>query len=62
MMNGNPREWAIAFHGVKHPENKCDNGKKVLESIMEGKEKGEMLRVNGPNQIRKNDDCLNKSK
>lgn len=36
-MDGNPGEWAVAFHAVKSPETICENGKKVLESIMDGK-------------------------
>ena len=41
-MNGNKDEWAVAFHGVKHPGDPFQD-KMVLNSIMSGLEKGEML-------------------
>ena len=39
MMDGNPGEWAVAFHGVSSPNSSCRNAK-VLNAIMEGKDKG----------------------
>ena len=29
-MDQNPEEWAVGFHGVWAPSNKCEGGKKVL--------------------------------
>ncbi len=42
MMNGKPREWAVAFHGVKAPKA-FKNGQRTLNSIMQGRETGTML-------------------
>lgn len=43
-MNGVPAEWAVAFHGINYPANIVPStNKTVLESIMSGREKGEML-------------------
>lgn len=37
MKDGNPREWAVAYHSVPRPESICYNNKKVLELIMDGR-------------------------
>jgi hypothetical protein len=38
LMNSNPAEWAVAFHGIRSPGSDVPaNGKTVLESIMSGR-------------------------
>lgn len=43
-MKGQPGEWAVGFHGINQPEARCSNGMKIFDSIMSGREKGEMLK------------------
>ena len=57
MMDGNPGEWAVAFHGVNSPENRFENTT-VLKSILQGKSKGEMLKA-GTRQTYENSQALN---
>jgi len=49
MMDGRKGEWAVAFHGVTAPDKYCSNASgaqlKIMNSIMEGREKREMLRA-----------------
>ena len=44
-MKGVPGEWAVAFHGINYPSMKVQKDKTVLESMMEGKNDGKMLKV-----------------
>ena len=39
LMDGNPNEWAVAFHGVRGPNDSCGNSK-VMNAIMSGLDKG----------------------
>jgi hypothetical protein len=41
LMDGNAKEWAVAFHGINYPGNTVPNkNQTVLEAIMGGREKG----------------------
>ena len=35
-MKGKPKEWAVAFHGVRNPMGEINNQGKVLNLIMKG--------------------------
>ena len=45
-MNNGPGEWVVAYHGVRCANNPSydDKNKKVLNSIMDGRIKCEMLK------------------
>ena len=53
-MNNNKGEYAVAFHGINNPLST-----NALQSIMKGREKGEMLRV-GIGQGYAASNCINK--
>ena len=57
LMNGNPEEWAVAFHGVRYPNNSSGEVK-VLNQIMEGLKQKEMLRAGG-GQAHRSDEAVN---
>lgn len=54
LMNNNRGEYAIGFHGINNPLKTT-----ALQSIMKGREKGEMLRA-GMGQAYSDDYCINK--
>ena len=57
-MDGNPNEWAVMFHGVSCPQNSYMNTT-VLNSIMSGTKKGDML-IAGGGQFYQNHKAVNK--
>jgi hypothetical protein len=56
-MDHNKGEWAIAFHGIRNPDNPI-NGKPAFKCIMEGRKEGLMLRP-GENQCYADKMCAN---
>lgn len=59
-MENKKGEWAVAYHGVSTPQNPAGS-KKVMNSIMDGIDKGSMLRA-GAGQAFENTYSLNKPK
>jgi hypothetical protein len=57
LMDHNKGEWAIAFHGIRNPENLI-NGKPAFRCIMDGRKDGLMLRP-GENQAYAYKMCAN---
>lgn len=63
LSKGAPGSWAIAFHGINYPaqiiKNPASKDQTVLEAIMSGREKGEMLKA-GFRQLHNSGIAINK--
>ena len=59
-MENGPREWAVAYHGVRGIPMDVDS-QHVFHLILEGRKKGTMLKP-GQGQAYQSDMCVNKPK